>query len=79
MNSFLYPTQQLTTVYFLEYQIKLYFVFEKFDQLDDIWMALAMMERFDFLKHTCSCVTGNFVDNFNGILQIGIQRPTSLN
>lgn len=79
MNPLLYSAQQLTAVNLLEYEIKFLFVFEELDQLDDVWMALAMMERFDLFEYARSCMPGNFVDNFNGILQVGVERPTSLN
>lgn len=79
MNPLLDSAQQLTAVNFLEYEIKFLFVFEELDQLDDVRMALTMMERLDLFEYARPCMPGNFVDNFNSVLQVGIKRPTGLN
>lgn len=73
------PVQQLTTIDFLENEIKLFLVFEKLDQLYDIWMSLAMVECLDFLEYSGPRMSRNLIDDFHGILQIRVQGRTRLN
>lgn len=73
------PVQQLTAIDFLEYEIKLFLVLEKLDQLYDIWVPLAMVECLDLLEYSGPRMSRNLIDNLHGILQIRVQGRTRLN
>lgn len=78
VNPFLNSIQQLATVDLLKYEVELLLVLEEFDQLYDIWVALAMVERLDFLEHPGTCVSGDLVDDLHGVLEIRIEGRTGL-
>jgi len=54
--------QERTTRNLFEDQIEAIFLFEELDQLDYVGMALAMVERFDFLEDTGAAMTRYFID-----------------
>lgn len=78
VNSFLNPVQQLATVNLLKHKIKLLLVLEKLDQLYDVRVALAMVERLDFLEHPGTSVSGDLVDDLHSVLEIRVERCTGL-
>lgn len=78
VNPLLNSAQQLATVDFLEHEIKFLLVLEIFDQLDDIRVALAMMERLDLFEHPGARVPGYFIDDLHGILEVRVEGCTRL-
>lgn len=79
VNAFLNPAQQLATVNLLEHEIELLLVLEELDQLDDIRMALAMVERLDLLEYPGTRVSGDLVDDLHSVLEIRVEGRTTLN
>lgn len=78
VNSFLNPVQQLATIDLLKHKIKLLLVLEELDQLYDVWVALAMVERLDFLKHPGTRVSGDLVNDLHGVLEVCVEGCTGL-
>lgn len=78
VNPFLNSIQQLAAVDLLKYEVELLFVFEELDQLYNIWMPLAMVERLDFFEHPGTRMSGDLVDDLHGILEIRVEGRTGL-
>lgn len=78
VNSLLNSIQQLSTIDFFEYEVKLFLVFEELNQLDDVRVALAMMERLDFLEHPGASMPRNLVDDLHGVFKVRVERCTGL-
>lgn len=78
VNSFLNSVQQLATVNFLKHKIELLFVLEEFNQLYDVRVTLAMMERLDFLKHPGTSVSRDLINDLHGVLEVRVEGCTSL-
>lgn len=68
--------QQRATVNLLEDQVELLFVLEELNQLQDVWMALAMMEGLDFAKDPCPSMARYLINNLYGTLNIGVNIYT---
>ena len=62
----------LTSVNFLEDEIKSVGLFKIFYELDDVLASLAMVEHFNLLEDSSAGVTRNFVDDFDGVLDAGL-------
>lgn len=65
--------------YLLENQIEFLVVLEEFDQLQDAWMSLAVVERLHLPKDSGSRVTRNLVNYFHSVFQVCVNIYTSLN
>lgn len=78
VNPFLNSVQQLAAVDLLEYEVELLLVLEELDQLYDVRVALAMVERLDFLEHPGTRVPGDLVDDLHGVFEIRVQGCTGL-
>jgi hypothetical protein len=72
------PRQQWTTVDLLEHEVKLLLVLEELDQLQDVRVALAMMEGFDFTENSGSSVARYLINNLYGTLYVGVNIYTCL-
>jgi hypothetical protein len=48
----------LTTIDFFKDEVKTVWLFEVFDELDNIFVTLAMVERLDFLQHSRPKILG---------------------
>lgn len=70
--------QQRSAVDLLEHQIELLLVLEELDQLQDVGMALAMMEGFDFAKNSSPSMARYLINNLYGTLYIGVNIYTGL-
>lgn len=70
--------QQRTAVDLLEHQIELLLVLEELDQLQDVGVALAMMEGLDFAKNSGPSVARYLINNLYGTLYIGVNIYTGL-
>ena len=67
----------LTSVNFLEDEIKSVGLFKIFYELDDVLASLAMVEHFYLLEDSSAGVTRNFVDYFDGVLNVSPDRFAS--
>ena len=67
----------LTSVNFLEDEIKSVGLFKIFYELDDVLASLAMVEHFNLLEDSSAGVTRNFVDDFDGVLNVSPDRFAS--
>lgn len=70
--------QQRSTVDLLEHQVELLLVLEELDELQDVRVALAMMEGLDFAKHPGPSVARYLINNLYGTLCIGVNIYTCL-
>jgi hypothetical protein len=70
-NVLLDARQQWSTVDFLKYQVEFLLILKELDQLEDIWMTLAMMECLHLSKDSSSCMARYLVDDFNSTFYIG--------
>ena len=57
--------QEWTSNNLLKHQIEAVLFFEELNQLDNVRMALAVMERFYFFKNTVAAMTWHLIDNLH--------------
>jgi hypothetical protein len=77
-NFLLDPIQQWTTVDFLEHQIKFLIILEKFQQLQNVWVASTVMEGFHLAKNASACMARYLVDDLDSVLEFGVNVDASL-
>lgn len=61
----------LTSVDFLEDQVKAFRLLKVLDELNYIFVAAAVVKHLYLLEDTCSAVSRHLLDDFDGVLDVG--------
>lgn len=79
LNALLDVVQQRAAINLLKNQEKAIFLLKKLDQLDDVLVALTVVEEFDLLEDARATQTGMLDDGLHGVLLASLLVNAALN
>lgn len=79
LNALLDVIQQRAAIDFLKNQEEAIFLLEELDQLDDVLVALTMVEQFDLLEDAGATQTGMLDDGLHSVLLASLLVNAALN